>query len=171
MTTLPIKRRRFTDFSIENILREPFQVREFDQNRSNATWICLPVHFSDLSTSLTSIWSSIIKLAILSAVPGDFLRVSVSPVSGEKSQDPPSPWNGVLVPHLIWPLCSKENGLMIMTLVCSKISTKLSAQLGNEALCIMMAHFIQPREKQKSRDSLLQNETFVICYRLNFPCG
>ena len=59
---------------------------------------------------------------------------------------------------------------MIMTLVCSKISTKLSAQLGNEALCIMMAHFIQPREKQKSRDSLLQNETFVICYRLNFPC-
>ena len=102
MTTLPIKRRRFTDFSIENILREPFQVREFDQNRSNATWICLPVvHFSDLSTSLTSIWSSIIKLAILSAVPGDFLRVSVSPVSGEKNQDPPGPF-----PHLKWQ-CSK----------------------------------------------------------------
>ena len=29
------------------------------------------------------------KLAILSAVPEDFLRVSVSPVSGKKCQDPP----------------------------------------------------------------------------------
>ena len=35
------------------------------------------------------------KLAILSAVTGDFLRVSVSPVSGEKSQDPLGPLTAI----------------------------------------------------------------------------
>ena len=32
-----------------------------------------------------------IKLVILSAVPGDFLGGSGSPISGEKCQDPPGP--------------------------------------------------------------------------------
>ena len=72
----------------------------------------------------------------------------MSPVSGEKSQDPPDPWTAISPFDMTnfqgeW-VGDYDFGLLLRFLPCSTLKSSF------EHLWIMMTHFIQQREKQKA---------------------